>query len=227
MKKLYILILLLATGYSSQAQNLIFSTEQNIVEEMTEPSSSNYIRFRTPEAHVTTYRWTLIEENLPAGWDYSLCDYNDCYIGIPPTGVMETITLAQSQDGFEGFFSLSISHNDVEAEGYLELYVYDAIDSQNGDTVSWHISNGIALSIGDDQKEISFNVYPNPATQVLNIVAGENYHAIIYNIVGQNVMSFNGKMTETVDVSTLEEGIYILSLENEAGVISNQRFVKR
>lgn len=41
--------------------------------------------------------WTLISNNLVAGWGYSLCDFNTCYTGIPASGIyLQKINLLKS-----------------------------------------------------------------------------------------------------------------------------------
>src|SRR5687768_8832992 len=47
--------------------------------------------------------WTKINQNLPAGWDYALCDYQTCYPGIPSSGSMSPIL-----PGDSGYFKLNI-----------------------------------------------------------------------------------------------------------------------
>ena len=74
----------------------------------------------------------------------------------------------------------------------------------------------------DDDKIESLTVYPNPATDVLNIVSGGEHEALTITM-----MDVNGKIvyasseqlisgsSQTVDVSGLAKGVYMLKLTNQ------------
>ena len=82
--------------------------------------------------------------------------------------------------------------------------------------------------INDMEKIANFNVYPNPADDVLYIVRSYPCSARIeiFNSVGLLVKSFEINETEkTLDISTLSSGIYIIKLTNNQS-FSVQRFVK-
>lgn len=67
-------------------------------------------------------------------------------------------------------------------------------------------------------------LYPNPATSTLNIEGDfQNLNFSIANLQGQEVLS--GVMNNTIEITQLNEGVYILSIRTENGII-NQRFVK-
>jgi len=75
-------------------------------------------------------------------------------------------------------------------------------------------------------------VYPNPATDILNVSIGSNVaeptEVIVYDQSGRKIKSFNtnydGHSPITTDVSSLSEGLYILSVKN-IHCASSQRFI--
>ncbi|NCO64956.1 MAG: T9SS type A sorting domain-containing protein, partial [Flavobacteriia bacterium] len=74
--------------------------------------------------------------------------------------------------------------------------------------------------------EDDFRIYPNPVKNVLNVkLLGSNSTSFkIINVLGQMVKS--GVFTqEKIDVSSLENGMYILQVNNDGEVI-NKRFIK-
>jgi hypothetical protein len=85
-------------------------------------------------------------------------------------------------------------------------------------------------SIRTEEKEISrIYVYPNPVTDKLEIISGENQPAsiIIYDQAGRIMIerqSFLQK--ETIDVSDLKEGAYIMEIGFATGRKCFSRFVK-
>lgn len=228
MKKLYILTLLLATGICSQAQEFVFSTEQHQDVELTNTNFSSYIRFTTQTPQEIRFRWDLIENTLPESWEAALCDHVSCYIGIPATGTMQFITMAEAQSGVDGFFNLTIVGDDAaEGQGMLTLFVYDALNPAVGDTVSWTISRGNVTGIADFEEDDIFEIYPNPATDVVNIKADGKYEAAIFNAIGQKLISVNGNMNETIDVSALESGVYLITYSDKEGNTASKQFIVR
>ena len=73
-----------------------------------------------------------------------------------------------------------------------------------------------------------FNIYPNPAESEINIktnysLQGKNFR--VNDISGREVMS--GKLNgNTINVTSLEKGMYMLQIENAEGGFSAQRFMK-
>ncbi|HYG50425.1 MAG TPA: T9SS type A sorting domain-containing protein, partial [Flavobacteriales bacterium] len=81
------------------------------------------------------------------------------------------------------------------------------------------------------QEQLSFNVYPNPANNVLTISLeklkeGTTYS--IYDVLGNALISGDINHTRTiVDVSGIATGIYVLEIANETQRSSKRIVVKR
>ncbi len=69
-------------------------------------------------------------------------------------------------------------------------------------------------------------IYPNPAVDILNVTSvSENATFRVFNLMGQVVL--NGKISnETINVSNLQEGNYILEISNN-DKITTKRFLKK
>lgn len=75
-----------------------------------------------------------------------------------------------------------------------------------------------AGGVGIEEAEtVTVSIYPNPANSSLTIEA-DNYftHAELYNLLGEKVTAekLTG-LTNTIDVSSLQTGLYIIKLSNE------------
>ena len=83
--------------------------------------------------------------------------------------------------------------------------------------------------------QISFSIFPNPVVEQLRLQAqveqsGE-YHFRILDLAGKTVLlgKMNlpqGKSSQSIDLNTLNDGIYLLNLEGNSQVITRQ-FVKK
>ncbi|MCZ8197703.1 MAG: leucine-rich repeat domain-containing protein [Flavobacterium sp.] len=72
-----------------------------------------------------------------------------------------------------------------------------------------------------------FTIYPNPVNEVLNLTTKQTtevYSLTIYNLLGQQVQTTTNP-TNTVDVSSLKTGNYIVKIVTDKGV-SSSKFVK-
>jgi hypothetical protein len=109
------------------------------------------------------------------------------------------------------------------ADGIYTVVVYYANGCSSVSADYTFVQTGIS-SISPEEV---FSVYPNPAIGNLNIVAdrqSENETIKMYDIEGRNVISqlIQGG-SNTIDVSSLSEGVYYVSLHN----VVKKVFVKK
>ncbi|WGK65440.1 T9SS type A sorting domain-containing protein [Croceiramulus getboli] len=76
----------------------------------------------------------------------------------------------------------------------------------------------------------SIGVYPNPANDRLTIANGKGAELTygIYNVLGQKILqgSFSDR-SETIDVSNLKQGIYLLKMVSDQGATKTKKLVVR
>lgn len=93
--------------------------------------------------------------------------------------------------------------------------------------VVWIDNVRIVEGTGVEEVENSaISIYPNPANNVLNITSSESIdQVVVYNVAGQVVMTENGNV-QSMNISNLASGSYIVRIQTVDGNISNQRFIK-
>ena len=110
-----------------------------------------------------------------------------------------------------------ISVSEIDEEGYI--VGYSAESEQACATTK---------PIGVAEFSTAFNIYPNPANDVLFVENGSNIEQVtIYNVTG--VMVYNEQCTSNnvqVNVADLEAGVYIIKVRTENNEVIN-RFVKK
>ena len=79
----------------------------------------------------------------------------------------------------------------------------------------------------EDESLVTLNVYPNPASDVLNISAQNTINTVeIFNVLGQKVITMQVENTSAeINVSNLNAGIYLIKYEINNS-ISTKKFVK-
>ena len=87
-------------------------------------------------------------------------------------------------------------------------------------------SDCVAIStVGLEAEDFSFNIYPNPVTDNLNINFNGNYETFkIFNATGQSVKS--GDAVSTINLQAIPRGIYFLQL-NTSDTVLTRKFIKK
>ncbi len=93
---------------------------------------------------------------------------------------------------------------------------------------------GKANHIGIDEikNKISFNIFPNPVSNVLNFNIenqnfGEDFEIIIYNIYGQKLYQNNHNSSGDIDVGNFDSGIYLINIISSDREIITKKFIKQ
>ena len=98
------------------------------------------------------------------------------------------------------------------SSGQYTLIVTD----NNGNSVdsTFTVDNVVSVSSANFKE---FNMYPNPATSILNIKGEYLISTTIYDINGRAVLQTDLQNTEAIDISNLESGVYTVNIHSEKG----------
>ena len=97
--------------------------------------------------------------------------------------------------------------------------VYDSLD----------IKMTTTLSVKELKSAVSFNSYPNPANDVINLtVQGSTDNAIkMIDVLGNIVAEEKFGVSKKLDVSQLKNGVYILTVYSNGKMVQTKRVVVR
>ena len=131
--------------------------------------------------------------------------------------------------------SSSVNANYI-SEGHIhtfKLYTGERDSDVLGDLLDTVIVYGgdVSLSVNEieSQDTEAVSVFPNPVENVLNVKTSKDILAIeIYNIIGQKLkkVTVDGSNKATIDVSALQQNLYVLQITTLDGVLS-KRFAKK
>jgi hypothetical protein len=96
-----------------------------------------------------------------------------------------------------------------------------------GDTLMLVVN--ISPASGEDElANDELNVFPNPAHQQLMINLGKGLSAniLLFDIKGSLLLETSINGAQAIDVSSLEEGMYLLSVETEQKIFTQKIFIK-
>ncbi|MDQ3071764.1 MAG: T9SS type A sorting domain-containing protein [Bacteroidota bacterium] len=168
--------------------------------------------------------WEKLSNTFHSDWDYSLCDFGNCYIGIPDYAVSSPIPI----DGY-GFFKISIYLEETAGTGQVSILVYESGKRSEGDTLTFEV-NSMNVSIGEENNLLTHSVYPNPASEALHFNFGSALISgtlSLSDMSGREVTStlLTNQSDFTLDVSNYTQGIYLLQFVNTNGATSTRRVV--
>ena len=112
------------------------------------------------------------------------------------------------------------SYIDAPACGTTGITPFSALGLTQG--VVWNVIGDEVLGVGDNALS-KISVYPNPASDVLNVNVPANLEvkgAILYDVLGKNtgIQLVNG----TMNTSSLARGIYMLNVNTNAGTFTKK-----
>ena len=119
----------------------------------------------------------------------------------------------------------AFSLNDYIGEDYVQVRIRFEASGQGNTTTSYKFMAVDDLYINFDHQDVhenfveerfSLSISPNPSTDVVNISTGLEceYSVCVYNILGIRVLSIDSFQDGTLDLTSLSEGMYFISVDN-------------
>ena len=106
-------------------------------------------------------------------------------------------------------------------DGTISVNVLNDGSIQNGDVTL--VFACVALSI--DESDISgIRVYPNPSSSIVYIDSSEDLEITLYSLLGQQILKTNSK---TIDISSLNDGIYLIVAKDSNNKTTNFKLIKK
>jgi hypothetical protein len=93
------------------------------------------------------------------------------------------------------------------------------VNSSNSKLVS---VNSDEVGLGEETNSPVISMYPNPANDILNVVAKGAVDVKVYSMIGEEVLSTSGNNSFAIDVASLTEGSYIVMFSE-----NNQNYTQK
>lgn len=157
---------------------------------------------------------------------YVVTSVTEILAGTFPSPVFET-TL--SGEGPEAFRSIDISDQAAnETMVYIVFRHYDCTDQLSLVIDEISLTTDEVVSVDENVVAAEVNMYPNPATDVLNVqFAGDMAAIAVMSLDGKVIINENANGTsKAINVAELPAGTYLCEVRFADGTISRKRFVK-
>jgi len=108
-------------------------------------------------------------------------------------------------------------------ENNFDWYIQTDEDTPNGTYTGFY--RDCSTASVEDQNQLDISIYPNPTSDIVFIDGNySQLKVVIYDILGKQVMKES--ITNSIDISQLEKGVYILQLSDGAKV-TTKRIIKK
>lgn len=110
--------------------------------------------------------------------------------------------------------------NDFDNDNDLDI----ASNAYNNDDLNWFENLKYTLSVSESNQN-NISIYPNPAKNYLNFKGFTDAISVsVYDILGKKVIGATLNLNQSLDVSSLNNGLYILKFED---INSTYKFIKQ
>lgn len=191
----------------------------NVVVSWTDPTGSsnsiNDIDNRTPRLRNNLDLKILKDGNVYYPWKLDP-EYPTDPASNSSDNNVDNIEKVQIFNATPGVYTIQVSHKGALQGGAQE---YSLIASA---------STGLALGLNSIQSDNEFFVYPSPANNEIHFNNPKDYPLdgiAIYDITGKLVIASSKVMNNTVDVSALQSGVYMVKISSQ-GVNFMRKFTK-
>ncbi len=169
------------------------------------------------DANDTVFTWTRIED-IPSNWETAVCEDELCF---PTTKSSNDINIGIGKEFKMKLNYYAYGNKDC---GSGQIVLSSKINPSNTDTFYSRICTFNSASVKEIRE--SFSVYPNPTKDKVYIKTLNNGYlkVRIYNILGSLQITKNVISGESINVSTLPKGVYIVKIEGDSN--SAQTFQK-
>lgn len=177
---------------------------------------------------MTTFTGSLVTEGVALDWTTQVEINNDHYTVERSVDGTEFEAIGEVKGAGNSSIELSYRFIDTNPKQGLVYYRLKQVDIdgefENSDLVAVFIK-------GTNAPTATWSMYPNPAKDKLQIAGGEAGMQVEVEILDQNGRSINHMPItfgneQTLDVSGLSPGMYVLRVQSAVGM-SSQRFVKQ
>ena len=183
--------------------------------------------------------WKVTSTNFPATWSdansINICDNVNCWTNAGNSllnGSAEYLSdpyLTPGPGLFKATFNLA---NGASGTHYVTFALKDSATNWTK-PITFVVSKAWTTGVNNvNRNNDEVTLYPNPATDDLNVVFGANdgiKNIAVFNVIGKAIVVYKvAGNSAKMDISRLPNGVYFLRMSDAKGqVVSTKRFTKQ
>lgn len=222
------IIFLLAFQIGSAQLNLTLTPNPIETSGIADPSDLfieiiGYATLKNEGSETVSIKWERVIVDMPEEWDVQVCDLNQCYVSIvysnisddPPVNAPVTLAPGESTN-----LDVHIMPKGVPGDGEIRVDVSLANAPDDIVVSGSYTFDASLVSSSNAFNPTRLSVFPNPATDYLEVQGGQNGSRLaLFNILGRQMRSFNIAPGSRYYVGDLPSGLYLASVMDKKGNI--------
>jgi len=173
-----------------------------------EAYAENIIYVQPQSLDTSFITWRLIENTCPAGWDIQMCDWQNCYTGLPNTSDMAPVP-----PGGSGNLRLLVNPFLIEGSGLVHFFVYPTGSPDLRQDVYFTFSTPLKTSTTKRETPVVF--FRNNHLSYRELPMGE-YD--IVNTSGSTIKKLTILFSSGEEHLSLPTGLYIITNRNNIAI---------
>lgn len=228
MKKfVYLFIITIFSLSIATAQDINLNPKTSFAEgpseDLGEKSATSVLRNNSTDAADSMITWSIVDFDMPTGWQFDFCDPYDCISNLGPSATNTFKLRAGTSGPLKGnFYS-----KDVSGSAAVKLAIHIVGKPETVDTLTL-TAKGWVTGLKTIRNSAEVSMYPNPARNGISFKYPVNkpVEVSIYNVLGSKVKTFTHAGSETsVNISDLQKGLYFIRF-NQGGSMISKSFTK-
>ena len=168
------------------------------------------VLFHTGKYKITDYRFQKLSDSIDKNWVLYACINGDCKDRLTDTGSFKSdFGLNDST----GFIRVHVFTNDSIGSAKYSYRIINKTDAKDFADIEVKVTNKTSSGI-EESGVGSFNIYPNPFTNELNICTTQNhkYSVAIYNLLGEKIYTSSPTLNLKLETLNFPQGIYFAEI---------------
>ncbi|MCX6199629.1 MAG: T9SS type A sorting domain-containing protein [Bacteroidetes bacterium] len=154
-------------------------------------------------------KWKKVSVTMPSNWEATICDNRVCYTELVDSGFMNPVLPTET-----GFLLLHITAHVNYGTAIIRYAVWDVATPLVRDTVTFIMTVNSPSSISETENQNSFNIFPNPVADKLNLTVPDKHNLAIWNSNGEKIYSSVVIANCELSTANFVNGIYIISISD-------------
>lgn len=221
-KAIYLLIITLFSLTLANAQNFGLNPKSSFAEgpnaDENEKSAISEITNTSTDQADSMISWTIVDFNVPSGWQFDFCDPYDCIANLGPNAT----NVFKLKTGSKGSLKGNFYSKDVSGTGNVKLAIEFVGKPQSRDTLTL-TAKGWVTGLKQIRNSADVSMFPNPARNEISFKypVTKPVEVSIYNVLGSKVKTFTHNGNETsINISELQKGLYFIRFSQGDAMIS-------
>lgn len=222
MRKIYALIILFGTFCSLKSQSFSWTAKSDTVVSI--PVADTIVVFDSELKNLSTRNLDvlIIKEKVSStkNWPFYICSSGTCY---SPNQDTVRLILA-SNELIDIKFDVDVIAPINGDNGTYKLTVINNLDPTDYMVKTYRVN--VSQTSRAKKQDFTWSFFPNPVQNTINIKSNMTLKNVsVYSLLGEKIVDIPFK--NSVDVSHLPAGIYILQVVDYKGNSSTQKFIKQ